>query len=53
VFLKTGLRIVLRKNNNKLEWLLKFAQKSGSLVGEIQGRLTNPCKSFVPSKKIE
>ena len=50
--LKTGLRIVLRNNYN-FEWLLKFAQKSGSLVGELQGRLTNPCKRFVPSKKIE
>ena len=50
--LKSGLRLILKNKNNMYEWKIKFAQKTGQLIGEIQGRLTNPCKPFIPTKKI-
>ena len=51
--LKNVSRSYLRGENKKLELSHKFVLKTGNLVGEFQGRLTNPCKSFVPSKKNE
>ena len=44
--LKKGIKNSIKQKNDRFEWVLKFAQKSGNLVGEIQGRLFNPCKPF-------
>ena len=35
------------------ECLKRFVQHSGALVGEIQGRVFNPCKAYHPSRKSE
>ena len=51
--LKSGLRIVTKHDYENKDWQLKLAQKTGTLVGDLKGRLTNPCKPFVPSKMIE
>lgn len=48
--LKNGLRTSLKQRGNRFEWVPNFAQKSGSLVGELQGRLTNPCMPFISRK---
>lgn len=48
--LRNGMRTSLKQRNNRFEWLPNFAQKTGNLAGEFQGRLTNPCKSFSPRK---
>ena len=47
---RRGLRTSLKQKGNRFEWLPNFAQKSGGLVGEIQGRWTNPCKPFIARK---
>ena len=31
-------------------WLMQFARNTGDLVGQIQGRITNPCEPYHPSK---
>ena len=43
VLLRKGVRILIRNNNEKQDWFHRLAIKTGFLVGEIQGRLTNPC----------
>jgi len=50
--LKKGFRKSIKQENDRFEWIPKFAQKSGNLVGEIQGRLTNPCKLFLTDKNL-
>jgi glycosyltransferase involved in cell wall biosynthesis len=32
-------------------WMRHFAGKTGEVVGQFQGRLTNPCKPYAPSGK--
>lgn len=42
---------ILAMNREKREaWLQQFAERSGDLTGQIQGRLTNPCKPYRPRK---
>ncbi len=48
LLLRNGMRNCLKNKENRFVWLPKFAQKTGFLVGEIQGRLSNPCKPFIP-----
>ena len=48
--LRNGVRKSIRQKEDRFEWAPIFAQKSGNLVGEIQGRLTNPCKPFLKTK---
>ena len=33
------------------EWVKSFFTNSGDLIGQLQGRMTNPCKPYCPSKR--
>jgi GT2 family glycosyltransferase len=49
--LKRGLRGRLQSKQSRDEWLQQFAQRSGNLMGELQGRIANPCRPYNPGKK--
>lgn len=42
----------MRTKQKRVAWLKRFAQKTGDLAGQIQGRITNPCKPYHPGKKF-
>ena len=44
---------VLQSKQKKVAWLKQFAQKTGDLVGQFQGRIKNPCKPYHPSRKLQ
>lgn len=48
--IKNGVRVGLQKQSIGDSWLRSLAQQTGELVGQIQGRLTNPCKPYHPNK---
>ena len=41
----------LRSGETREVWLQHFAEKTGEIVGQFQGRLMNPCKPYAPSGK--
>jgi glycosyltransferase involved in cell wall biosynthesis len=53
------LRIVRRlprsllKSERRGEWFQKLAQGTGDLVGQVEGRITNPCKPFRPGRNLD
>lgn len=51
--LKNCASVALRNKQERPAWLTLIAQKTGDLVGQFQGRLSNPCKPYHPSKKTE
>jgi glycosyltransferase involved in cell wall biosynthesis len=40
-----------RSNKARAAWIQNFVTQTGEVVGQFQGRLTNPCKSYYPSRK--
>ena len=44
-------KVCIRSKRQRDAWLLEFAQTTGYLMGEIQGRATNPCKPYLPGEK--
>lgn len=40
----------LINKEKRYEWLKQLFKKSGELVGQLQGRITNPCKPYHPGK---
>lgn len=50
---RRGLDGGLGAEHRRREWLKKFAQHSGTLAGEIQGRVMNPCEAYHPQNKTE
>ena len=50
---RRGLDGGLGAEHRRREWLKKFAQHSGTLAGEIQGRVMNPCEAYYPQNKTE
>ena len=42
--IKIGLSLCLKGNGVNRDWLSKLALNSGSVIGEIQGRISNPLK---------
>lgn len=40
-----------KSERKKIEWLRRFAEQTGDFVGQLQGRLTNPCEPYHPCKK--
>jgi len=48
--IKNGACVGLQKRTSWDSWLKSLAQQTGELVGQIQGRLTNPCKPYHPNK---
>jgi glycosyltransferase involved in cell wall biosynthesis len=49
--LRRGARAWVRNKQTKVAWLQQFAQLTGELLGQLQGRITNPCKPYHPGKK--
>lgn len=43
----------VQSKKRRVLWLQQFAQTTGDLIGQIHGRLTNPCKSHHPGKRIQ
>jgi len=43
--------VVLIDKENRYERLKNLFYKSGELAGQLQGRITNPCKQYDPGKK--
>lgn len=48
--LKAEARVGLRNKEMSHSSLSDLVQQTGELVGQIQGRLTNPCKPYCPGK---
>jgi glycosyltransferase involved in cell wall biosynthesis len=46
-------RACSRSKQERVVWLQQFAQKTGDLVGQLQGRINNPCKPYHPGKKCQ
>jgi glycosyltransferase involved in cell wall biosynthesis len=49
--LKRGAFGASKSSHKRREWLVQLAQRTGDVVGQLQGRLTNPCKPYYPLKK--
>lgn len=47
--LRRSWRAGLHIKEKRVAWLHKFAQQTGDLVGQIQGRITNPSKPYHPT----
>lgn len=45
-----GPRVCLQEKSNRHAWLGHFVKQTGELVGQLQGRLLNPCKSYRPKQ---
>lgn len=50
--LRKGIWIQRQALSQKAIWRQSLAQQTGELIGQMKGRLTNPCRSYHP-KKIE
>lgn len=48
--LRRAPRAVLQKKQNRHSWVERLAIQTGDLAGQIQGRITNPCKPYLPRK---
>lgn len=48
--LKIIPRVALQNKHKRSEWLMRFAQESGTVVGQLWGRLTSPCKPYHTGK---
>ncbi|WP_454065152.1 glycosyltransferase family 2 protein [Candidatus Nitrospira salsa] len=48
--IKSGVQVCLSKSSRKDSWLQRIFQQTGEVVGQMQGRLTNPCKPFWPGQ---
>lgn len=46
--LKQGPRVQSRQQAEKARWRQSLAQHTGELIGQLQGRLTNPCRPYQP-----
>ncbi|WP_454065151.1 glycosyltransferase family 2 protein [Candidatus Nitrospira salsa] len=51
--IKGGVRVHWSTHLSRDSWLRRFAQQAGELVGQVQGRLTNPCKPYWPGQNIK
>jgi len=51
LILRKAARAGLQSKEQRLSWLKQFAQQTGDLMGQLQGRITNPCKPYHPGKK--
>ena len=51
--LRRAVFVLLYSKQNRVEWLHRFARQTGSLVGQLQGRMTNPCQPYHPRKRGE
>ena len=49
--LKRGASAGSQSKQKRRAWLTQLAQKTGDLVGQLQGRLTNPCEPYYPRKR--
>ena len=45
------MKACLRSKQGRGIWLMQFVQQTGDLVGQIQGRITTPCKPYHPVKR--
>ena len=50
--IKTGLALFTKGKGINREWFSKLALHSGSVIGEFQGRISNPLKPIEVDKKI-
>jgi glycosyltransferase involved in cell wall biosynthesis len=48
--LRSATSVNVRSKQRSVAWLNRFAQKTGDLVGQIQGRITNPCEPYHPGE---
>jgi len=48
--IKNGARVYWQKEQRRDSWPGQFAQQAGEVLGQIQGRLTNPCRPYRPNK---
>jgi len=46
--IKKGASFGLQSKEKRYVWLTHLAQNTGDLAGQLQGRLTNPCKPYNP-----
>ena len=46
--IKNGARACAQKNSTRYSWCRDLAQQTGEVIGQIQGRLFNPCKPYHP-----
>lgn len=46
--MKTTARVCVQKKPDRKLWLERLAQHTGEVVGQIKGRLTNPCAPYCP-----
>jgi glycosyltransferase involved in cell wall biosynthesis len=55
VWLRTlkGIPRFLLKSERRGEWLGKLAQGTGDMVGQVEGRITNPCKPYRPGRNLD
>lgn len=51
--IKGGVRVHWSTHLSRDSWLRRFAQQAGELVGQVKGRLTNPCKPYWPGQNIK
>lgn len=49
--LKEVIPAIIQNNEKRVIWLKQLVQQTGDLVGQLQGRITNPCKPYNPGKK--
>jgi glycosyltransferase involved in cell wall biosynthesis len=49
--IRNGFMIWKQNEQKRASWEMSVAQQTGELVGQLKGRLTNPCKSYYPKKQ--
>lgn len=49
--LRSAAPSVVQSKQKRVTWLKLFVQNTGDLVGQIQGRITNPCEPYHPGEK--
>lgn len=50
--LRRGLYEGAKSRETRWTWLQQFAQQTGEVAGQIQGRLTNPCKPYLRARDV-
>ncbi|HID98219.1 MAG TPA: glycosyltransferase family 2 protein [Thermodesulfobacteriaceae bacterium] len=48
--LKKMPRVIFQNKKKRHDWLLQFARETGTVVGQIHGRLANPFKPYQPGR---
>lgn len=48
--IKNGACVCGQKKPSRNSWIRDLAQQTGEVIGQIQGRLFNPCKPYQPSQ---